>query len=172
VSSILKVDTIQTTAGAAPTAKDLGLNVTGNTLNHYYVTASTQTTISNQTFTDIGLSKTLTPVSASSKFYIEYNIFFYGGASVNYWMAMYGRILRDTTQIQVDNYSLGRGGVYMYSSSASLAMQNSHTGYLDSPATASSITYKVQVTNYDSNAPMTVMQGSQQGFLKITEIEG
>ena len=174
MTSILKVDQIQTTAGAAPSAKDLGLNVTGNTLNHYYVTASTQTTLNSSAgnYFDIGLSKTLTPVSASSKFYIEYNVLFYVGLVTGGWLAAGGRILRDSTAIKTDSYSLGRGGYYVYSNSGTIVMFNTHDGFLDSPSTTSSITYKAQFGNYQSGYPMYANQGGQQGFLKITEIEG
>jgi len=68
MSSIIKVDTIQTAAGGVPTAGDLGLNVTGTVLqvvSAEYSTANTTTTSS--TYTDTGLSCSITPTSTSSK---------------------------------------------------------------------------------------------------------
>jgi hypothetical protein len=73
MTSIIKVDQIQTAAGAAPTAADLGINVTGNVLKTHYMkspdanqvvvtadnTGNTWTTIDTLSVTTIGESSRL-----------------------------------------------------------------------------------------------------------------
>lgn len=73
MSSILKVDTLQTTAGAAPNLTDMGFSRANEIIAAYYATSSTssQTTQSNS-FTNItGLSITMTPKLATSKILIQ-----------------------------------------------------------------------------------------------------
>jgi hypothetical protein len=173
MSSILKVDTIQTTAGAAPTAKDLGLNVTGNILNHSYTQYSSAATITLNTgnYVDSTLSLTVTPQSTSSKFIITYNVYIYLPARVNGWSAMAGRILRDSTVIHTDAYSLGRGAFYNSGAVYVHSMINSTDSYQDEPSTTSSITYKLEVASYQGTT-MYLHQAGQKGFLTVTEIEG
>tara|TARA_B100001287_G_C22616334_1_gene497775 strand:- start:99 stop:617 length:519 start_codon:yes stop_codon:yes gene_type:complete len=73
MSSILKVDTLQTTAGAAPNLTDMGFSRTNEIIAAYYATSSTssQSTTSNA-FTNItGMSITMTPKLATSKILIQ-----------------------------------------------------------------------------------------------------
>jgi len=68
MTSIIKVDQIQTAAGAAPTAADLGINTTGNVLQVVQSTfgqaASNHATSS---FTATGHTVTITPKFSTSK---------------------------------------------------------------------------------------------------------
>ena len=173
MTSILKVDQIQTTAGAAPTTKDLGLNVSGNILNHSYTQYSSAATITlnNTNYVDSNLSLTVTPQSTSSKFIITYNVFIYLPSVVNNWVAAAGRILRDSTVIHTDAYSLGRGAFYNIGGARVHSMVNSSDSYQDEPSTTSSITYKLEIASYQGNT-IYLHQGSQKGFLTVTEIEG
>ena len=71
MTSILKVDTIQTAAGGTPTAADLGLNVSGSILQVVSVTKADTFSVSGATFTDItDLSASITPTSTNSKILI------------------------------------------------------------------------------------------------------
>ena len=72
MTSILKVSTIQNTAGTAPTAGDLGLNVTGSVLQVKQAIGSTSVqNISSTSFASIGLSIDITPRDANSKFLVQ-----------------------------------------------------------------------------------------------------
>ena len=94
------------------------------------------------TFQDTGLSVTITPSSASSKVlitvaglyaYVSYN----GSSTANYG---YFRLIRTSTQLQEIT-----GGAYNLASSTNKTHYiNANFGYLDSPATTSAITYKIQ----------------------------
>ena len=73
MSSILKVDQIQLANGNTPTAGDLGLNTTGNVLQVKQA-FKTPDTGASSSFADIsGMSVTITPSSASSKFLITFH---------------------------------------------------------------------------------------------------
>ena len=67
MSSIIKVDTIQTAAGGTPTAADLGLNTTGSVLNAKIVdvTPPSNISITTDTFAQL-FSEDYTPVSSNS----------------------------------------------------------------------------------------------------------
>lgn len=112
----------------------------GKVLQVVSATYSTNTTVSTTTFTDSGLSASITPSLATSKVLIlsttpvqiedspQTNII--GGAI---------RLLRDSTEIYkpagTNDFGIGAGrSIYMPVSMV----------YLDSPATTSSLTYKVQ----------------------------
>jgi len=69
MSSILKVDTIQTTAGAAPTASDLGLDVSGTILKMHRHSWTDEHQVANNStsYASVtGSSFSFTPKSASS----------------------------------------------------------------------------------------------------------
>lgn len=68
MTSIIKVDQIQTAAGGVPTAAALGLNVSGTVLqvvSSEYSNSNTNTT--SGTYVSTGLSCSITPTSTSSK---------------------------------------------------------------------------------------------------------
>ena len=88
MTSILKVDQIQNTAGNTPTAADLGLNVTGSvlqvvsfTLRNYAAASGT----SASQLADLGLKVSITPKSSSSKFFIMINVGVGSTTSGNTW---------------------------------------------------------------------------------------
>ena len=61
MSSILKVDTIQTTAGAAPTTKDLGF-AAGSVIQTVQGTLGSAANTNTTSYTDTGLTATITPL--------------------------------------------------------------------------------------------------------------
>lgn len=72
MTSIIKVDTIQTAAGGTPTASSLGI---GGTIGQ--VVSSTNTTgftTSSTSFVDTGFDITITPTSTSSKILVTFDI--------------------------------------------------------------------------------------------------
>ena len=149
MTSILKVSTIQNTAGTAPTAGDLGLNVTGSVLQvKQAVTDATWSTTST-TLTDVtGMSVSITPSATSSKIlvivdaHIGYDV--YAGVF---------HLLRDTTKIYAGAGGLNRCGLfsnYYEGSGSQYTLLPLTANYLDSPATTSSITYKLQGAGFQS----------------------
>lgn len=127
----------------AVTAGDLPANTV---LKIYRDTATTQVQPSTTVYSDIGLEITLTPRDANSKFLLQGEIFWLDGGGSGWHGGNY-RFVRGSTTVHVPAYSLSLGAI---NGSTSFFHRNMVT-YLDSPATASSITYKVQVYNYDTN---------------------
>lgn len=93
-----------------------------------------------------GLSVTLTPVSASSKFLIMVNMTY-----LNTFYVGPVALLRNGTQIGLADAAGSRPRSFLYySNSTNLATDGQWVresmDYLDSPATASAITYKIQAS--------------------------
>ena len=91
MTSIIKVDTLQKANGGTPTAADLGINTTGNTLQVGNGVFTGEMSIGSSVYTNVtNLSVTLTPKSTNSKFILCPSL----SISCNYF-SMSFRILRD-----------------------------------------------------------------------------
>jgi hypothetical protein len=137
MTSILKVSTIQNTAGGAPTAADLGLNVAGSVLQVVQGEQTGTQTSTSTSYVDItGLSASITPTSASSKVLVQW--------SVNGYVPSNNGILvvpaRGSTQFYYNS-----SNAYEFWANASQLHFRIANQYLDSPATTSSTTYKMQM---------------------------
>lgn len=157
--SKLIVNNLQTVAGVAKNG--VIQVVTGTT--------STAVVTSSSTWSNIGLSLSITPTTTSSKIYIVCNIPYAIG----------------TNNQCIGGFQLLRNGTSTYSSGASLGLninyyhneRNTHTfTYLDSPATTSAISYVVQfrtptnVGSYDQN--FTANYGGNLSTIVAMEIAG
>lgn len=103
-------------------------------------TAST----TSASFADIGISLTITPSSASSKILLMANLNLGAnrGADASYGMF---RILRDSTAIGIgDAAGTRQRATSQAQPSGTIAQQYAGMVFIDSPATISSITYKLQ----------------------------
>lgn len=103
------------------------------------------------TFTDVtGLSVSITPSSASSKILVIVNLVMGAGANVN----NYARLVRNSTVIGAGGTAGSRvAGFGMIRPPDQYGAFNVSTNYLDSPATTSATTYKVQIQN---NTPANI----------------
>lgn len=102
---------------------------------------TTTTSLAVNTLTDTGVSVTITPQSSSSKFLLIFNTAVGSGTastSAGFNFVRNGTAVGIGTASSTVNFS-GMCGVFNTSHDTPMAMQ-----YLDSPATASAITYKVQ----------------------------
>ena len=135
MSSVLKVDTIQTTSGAAPTTKDLGF-AGGSVIQVVQGTSTTYLALSaggsNSTYVDTGLTATITPKFSSSKILILHSSSILGNATHDAIL----RLLRGSTNIHHLNF---------WSDNTSYHYMTGAFQYLDSPSTTSATTYKTQV---------------------------
>jgi hypothetical protein len=133
---------VLTVAGGVPTwaAPAAG----GKVLQVITAETSSSTAISSTSYADTGITATITPSSASSKILviITANTYLDSGGSRTVINAG-GQIVRDSTAVYVAGVS-----ARIQTSSATLQMilNNSYT-YLDSPATTSATTYKLQGKN-------------------------
>ena len=170
MSSILKVDTIQTTAGAAPNLTDMGFSTANTNIAAYYATSSTssQTTQSNS-FTNItGLSITMTPKLATSKILIQAVL------------AAETHGAHSDRAIRFGIYGGGSGTSQIYSSEYDLYVSN-NTGqriskvpiaYIESASSTSARTYNIAFasTRADSAANARVNNYGEPSQMLVYEI--
>ncbi len=129
-------------------------------------TTGTDVTISSNIRTDTGLTATITPKLSSSKILILANI--------------EGVYIDHTNVNNRINFWLMRGasdigniyGAFMYSPGLASHIRLSKSfNYLDSPATASPVTYKVQFANAENSGVVSVQRDSNSGLSTITLME-
>jgi len=151
MTSIIKVDTIQTSAGATPTLASLGLSGGVGQVQSTTLTTTFGASPAGGTFVDIsGLSVSITPTSTSSKIYVTCNVTGTTEQGSDFSTSVGIRLMRDSTPIFVGTSGTGnQTNVSSYSAFNVNDARNSTvltaTG-LDSPSTTSPVTYKVQCT--------------------------
>ena len=137
MASELRVDKIVPTNGA-PTGGGGGIVQIVST--HITAAFTTQST----SYTDItGHNVTITPKFNTSKILIDYRVS-WGHTNGNTASASL-RLLRGNTVIGNDATTDDRMGILLLSLGSTQNMSNSSINYLDSPATTSAITYKIQI---------------------------
>lgn len=115
-------------------------------------------TMASATYTDVtGLSVAITPTATSSKILVTYWL---TSAADNASTMGYSRLVRDSTAIAVGDASSNRVQAttnwYQY---GNYTVISSGVTYLDSPATTSSTTYKVQVRREAAAGTVYVNRG-------------
>jgi hypothetical protein len=130
------------------------LYAAGHVLQVVQTDYATETTLGSSTFTDTGLSGSITPTSASSNILVVCNLNSAGvqnssGADAK---GRY-RVLRNTTEVLE---SLHRA--YDYGNSGTIIFGSFALSVLDSPATTSPVTYKVQQI-LDAGSSIRVNEG-------------
>jgi hypothetical protein len=104
---------------------------------------STATTITSASYTDTGLSATITPSSATSKVLVIVSQQAYTSRSVGECAAGF-QVLRGATIVVDPGTSPNSLGIGASGAASTFANGNYSVSYLDSPATTSATTYKVQ----------------------------
>jgi hypothetical protein len=154
----------------------------GKILQTVQGTTNTQVSTTGITFTDTGLSATITPSSTSSKILIIVSQHCYVNNN-NLTYAFGGlRILRGSSSVwnpnpENGNGSLGFGGQLTSGNNISNFYQIVTLNYLDTPSTTSATTYKTQQRAYASATGTIITQindSNQNGSSSITlmEIQG
>lgn len=174
MTSILKVDTIQTAAGGTPTAADLGLNVSGSVLQVVSTLKTDWFTSSSTSFVDVtGYSATITPTSTSSKILVLVDVFIAATDITAGWW----QLVRNTTPVAIGTETASHnvtGGFYSETGTSSgYAFTGNGLSYLDSPATTSAVTYKVQAKSSGGNVTINKRgtDGTTSAVSTITLIE-
>jgi hypothetical protein len=108
-------------------------------------TAKTDTfTLSSTSFSDVtGLSASITPTSTASKILVMLTL--NAGSNVG-TVNIRGRLLRGATDIALGDAAGSRVSVTFAETSSQFEMSPLAMNFLDSPATTSAVTYKVQVS--------------------------
>jgi hypothetical protein len=142
------------------------LNRAGNILQVVQGTYSTQVNTSSSTYSDTGLTATITPTSASSKILVLVNQAGCGKESGN--TSGRFRLVRNATEVIVFEKYLG----YTASTATNYAGSCS-TCYLDSPATTSATTYKTQFASSNNIAGVYAQAsdgGSPTSIITLMEV--
>lgn len=127
-----------------------------------YKTDTQTITSGTPTFVDItGLTVTITPTSATSKFLITWAVVMGNGADASHG---YVRLNRDGTAIALADAAGNRTRASSAVVNTSIAGQTitSTNSFLDSPATASAITYKLTASNNSAGSSSTFINRSSR----------
>ena len=117
-------------------------------------------TMTSSTFADVtGLSVTITPTANTSKILVFVNCSMQGAYGSS---AISGRLLRDSTAISVGTAAGSRtqATVGNFIGQDGGAQNNGSMTYLDSPATTSAVTYKIQVLSNTNGNTVYVNRSS------------
>jgi len=134
----------------------------GKVLQVVQATYATQVNVSTSTYTDTGLSVSITPSSATSKVLV---------------MAVHTGAGKDTNDTAL-NLKLFRGAtdlglyssIYALTGSAATFISNLAIQYLDSPATTSATTYKTQIMSNSNNTKVFTGAGGGTSVIIAMEI--
>ena len=132
----------------------------GTVLQVVQGTYSTETETSSSTFTDTGLTASITPSSASNKVLVIVSQDI--GKRTNDMQANL-RLMRGAT-------SLGNFASLATNSAVSVFGSGNGGAYLDSPATTSATTYKTQFNSSNGLAAARVCNGGQLSTITLMEI--
>ena len=135
---------------------------------------STGTTIASTTFTDTGLTASITPSASNSKVLVLVSQPAYIGYSTGSSVGASAQIVRGSTAVFVQG--AGKDSLYFtiqVSGQSDLQLgQNISMIYLDSPATTSATTYKTQaaVSSTASGRNITAQYNSSKSTITLIEI--
>ena len=141
----------------------------GKVLQVIYASTTTQTAVATTTYTDTTLTASITPTSATSRIAVFANLQFYldingTGKSVR------TRLLRNSTVIFTDDTSASSGGVTAIGASAVAIFARIPVMYVDSPATTSSTTYKMQGAGNTATGTLQFQDISAPSSIILMEI--
>jgi len=189
MSSILKVDQLQDSGGNAIITSDGSGNLTAGTIPAKTIgtgaiiqvvndSDTANTVVSTQTYTDTGLSASITPSSTSNKVLIMISQDFQLESTTSISAVTGGfKLLRDSTTLYTgsdDGNSFGVRIVGEGSASRAFNFVWSYQ-YYDTPSSTSSITYKTQCRTYDTNYRFRLnnqINGTSKSFITLMEIAG
>jgi hypothetical protein len=135
----------------------------GKLLQLVSTTYATETDLSTTTYTDSGLTLSITPTSATSKVYVQITVPFFKNAS-NAANGVKYRILRGATAIATwPESDLATGTAITNSGTFGLL-------YVDSPATTSATTYKLQFANVSATSFVRMCSGGSLATIQLLEI--
>jgi hypothetical protein len=142
----------------------------GKLLQVVSATTSTQTVISTTSFTDTTLTATITPSSATSKIYViysqQYRYDYYAGGD----QASGLKLIRASTTIQSYGATnrLGAAGSQLQSALGGGSVRVVVGGnFLDSPATTSATTYKIQLAPYTVSNSGAIIANEDAGSISV-----
>ena len=172
MTSIIKVDTIQTAAGGTPTAASLGIDL-GNVGKIGQVISSkfsdNQSTTSTS-FTSTNYTLSLTPSSTSSKILARFTGHFYidgnnVGSNIGAQVKLFRTVGGTSTELWYDN-----GVPRIKNSSDSYLFGTHQIEYLDSPNTTSSVEYRIHIAVQTSGMVFALPTGDGDSSATLMEV--
>ena len=160
MTSIIKVDTIQTAAGGTPTASSLGIGGTINQVVSNNITTRTET--SSSTNVDItGSETTIVTTSSSSKVLLHISLAF-RKENNTYLSVDLLRKIGSGSYSKIVDFDAG----FLYTNTTVTQTGRFATSFLDEPSSADTIYYKMQFNsganiavakvNYDNSETSTI----------------
>jgi len=142
----------------------------GKVLQVVSASTTTSTTISTTSMADSGITATITPTSATSKILVIFSASTYTYRSANETKSQ-AQLLRGATKIIDMNTESYMGAQFTGATSANIIGQMTNH-YLDSPATTSATTYKLQgsVNSTGGSQAITFQYNSSQSTITLMEI--
>lgn len=153
----LVADSAQTTG-----LKWAALPASGKVLQVVSAEYSTQVSVSSTTWTDSGLTATITPSSTSSK------ILVIGMAKIRKSADNSANRVGVRIVAGLDNILINDN--YFYNGAAEEFQGSANWSYLHSPNTTSATTYKIQVRNGNNSASVQIQEGNVTSYIQLLEI--
>jgi len=138
---------------------------TGSVLQVVQAQYSSQSATSSNIFTDTGLTASITPTSATSKILVLATVNGLEKSNGNNNNSVGLKLVRNSTDLST--YIVFAGWT---NSLFSLITPSGVINYLDSPATTSSTTYKVQFRNEQNASAVYVQSSGSISFIVLMEI--
>jgi hypothetical protein len=136
---------------------------TGSVLQVVNATYSTQINTTGATFIDTGLTASITPKFSTSKVLCIVNMVGVGKDTTNTWASF--KLLRGSTTIITFEAQAG-----WTNSTGTNGVGGVSTNYLDSPATTSATTYKVQYANQIGTGNVYAQLANASSTITLMEI--
>ena len=137
MSSILRVDSIQTAAGGSATASGLGIGGVGKIGQVVNVNKTDTFNSSSGSYVDVtGLSASITPSATTSKIFVNLTLYVSNDTQTSNTFA---KIVRDSTGLQESINRIPQEAQAVYRT------YNISMTHLDSPSSTSALTYKLQM---------------------------
>ena len=137
MTSILRVDSIQTAAGGSATASGLGIGGVGKIGQVVNVNKTDTFNSSSGSYVDVtGLSASITPSATTSKIFVNLTLYVSNDTQTSNTFA---KIVRDSTGLQVSINRIPQEAQAVYRT------YNISMTHLDSPSSTSALTYKLQM---------------------------
>jgi hypothetical protein len=139
----------------------------GKVLQVVQSTYSTFTSTTSTSFVDGGLSGTITPNFSTSKILVLVSTYTAVGGDGDNGMGL--QLVRGSTAV----WTIASSAIYLYTNNGGINYANNQNGtvYLDSPATTSATTYKVQMRSDGTGGSNTVAMQAQSSTSTITLME-
>ena len=168
MTSILRVDSIQTAAGGSATASGLGIGGVGKIGQVVNVNKTDTFNSSSGSYVDVtGLSASITPSATTSKIFVNLTLYVSNDTQTSNTFA---KIVRDSTGLQESINRVPQEAQAVYRT------YNISMTHLDSPSSTSALTYKFQAKQILGGAAIKFNTGYssansyQASFLTAMEV--